>query len=265
MYRVLFVFAFISSVAVADEKIVIPVEEFDAKKESHVRSSLYDFLNQKRIEAIREYRSHPRGLPFGLFEEGDSAVHLDQLDSSIRGRLKTKKVLQGRLRLHASVHLFHDLLQAHLGGTTGDHINSSWGQNHFNLRNFYGVVQPIAGVKYQFGIFPPYPGLGSDVTLKDRDANLAGHRLQLDLDTLTKETWLAKLGEFVHRVTVETTFYGDEMEQNVFRRGDRLNNSNSVLALVESAEAELFDQKIQLDAGFERFDHRDYMILQALF
>ncbi len=224
-------------------------------------------LSEKKEDSIL-------GARFSLFEEDDSSIQIDTLDTKTRARIKTngegakddQKVIQEMIRLGGSLHLKDDFLAIHLDGATGDKITDrftqiSGGENqqfHFNFRNLYAELQPIEGAKFTVGSFYPYYGLGSQVTLKDADSYLTGYRMQLNVRKLLESSF----GKFIERVTAESTFFGDKTRENVFHRGvDRLvgdNNSNSVL--VESAE---FLDGFKLAVGFERFDHSDFLPLQA--
>jgi len=241
-------------------------------------SSLYDYYLNESADDLGIARSKEWsqktdkdriiGTRFSLFDEDDSALQLDILDSKTRFRIRTRgkgagndqKEIMEQIRLGASLHLRDDLLTIFIGGATGKKINERYTQisgGHkeqefdFNIRNLYAELQPIEGARFTVGSFSPYYGLGSQATLK------TGYRMQLDLKKLLENSF----GKWMERVTAEATFCGDNTEPNVFHRLDRLwgsNNSNSVL--VESAE--LLDG-FKIAVGFEHFQHREYLPLQA--
>jgi len=255
--------------------------EADREGEGHLDSYLRQSVETYRSKSVERYRS--KHATHRLRSDGRTELSLqpllgipahlslDRLDFNTRGRIKTngegarddQKVMQARLRFGASLHVL-DRLSVHVGGRTGDKTTSgfnqiSGGKNqqmHFNIRRFYVNLNPVEGVQFTVGSFGPYTGLGSDRTLIDKDAYLTGYRLQLNL----KESLEKSLGQYIEKVTLESSYFGDETKENVFGRLDRLGDNNNNMVMLESAE---FMGQFKIGVGVQRFNHRDFVPLQG--
>ena len=218
--------------------------------------SLYDYMMDESVKyAGQKTRpvnvDEPSYVAVDVNSSQDSYLQVDELRAAGGGRWQTRgsgnsddqKELYTELIAGGSVHFLSELISFYLLAATGDSIRTrrqsflEGAQSddfEFHVRNLYTTVMPLKGLRATAGSFSPYYALGTQSTLKDQDAYVAGYRVQVDLQELLQNS----LANIVRKITLESSYYGDITKPNVFNRLERLSteDNNSHGGVVESGE-----------------------------